>query len=376
MRPPLEELTVGRDLQREEVPANVLAFLRMLGGPTLIRLGGRDSTRTRVVTTLLHGNEPSGVRAVVRYLRSDRVPATDVVFFVGAVRTALAEPAFGHRALPGRLDANRVWAAPWDTPEREVARAVLGAIRATEPECLVDLHNNTGHNPAYGVAFGIGAAELALVALFADRVVHTPIELRTIVEATHDAFPSVTIECGRAGDPVADTAAFEGLCRLLDRAEIGSNAADRDIEVLGAPVRVCLAPEIDLAFADSVDACAALTISRDIDRHNFERLAAGSPIGWLEAWDPASRWPLEATGGAGEECSRALFEIEEGVLRTRRDFIPIMMTTNREIARNDCLFYAVQPMDLGASETGDGFYASTRPGETHEEAAAWWRSAE
>lgn len=365
MRPPLRDLVIGRDFERTNLPVHDLDFLRILGGPAVLRLAGRDSSRTRVVSTLLHANEPSGLRAVLRFLRSTSIPETNVLFYIGAVGTALALPELSHRALPGRRDANRVWRPPWDTPEGQVASQVLERIRASETECLIDLHNNTGHNPAYGVAFRLGPGELRLVSLFADRVVHTPIELRSLVEATVNDFPSVTIECGRAGDPAADEVARLGLFRLLSLDRIDFEQPHRPVLILGAPVRVCLAEGFALAFADSADKSVPLTISNDIDRHNFERLEAGSPIGWLAS---GSDWPLRATAGSDEECSRALFETDAGVLRTRRDFIPIMMTTNREIARSDCLFYAVQPMVVQESRIRASFHDLV---EHHSVVARW-----
>jgi len=339
VKAPLYEREVGRDFDRASLPERDLDFLRELAGPSLIRIPGRDSSRVRVASTLLHGNEPSGLRAMLRYLRSGVVPAVDVVLFIGAVGTALCEPPFFNRAIPGERDANRCWRPPWDTPQGEVARQVLDQLRAIAPECLVDLHNNTGHNPAYGVAFQIGHAELSLVSLFADRAVHTPIELGTLVEATVDLCPSVTVECGRAGDAVADAAAWVGLERYLDWDVIDFEKPLVPLMLLEEPVRVCVREGTTLAFGDAPDFAAEVTISRDIDKHNFERLAPGSAIGWLR--DPHA-WPLLAERADGVECSRELFEVEDGVLRSRRAFVPIMMTTNRRIALSDCLFYAVQ----------------------------------
>ena len=351
MKPPLRELVVGKDLARQDVPEGDLAFLRELGGPALLHLEGRDPSRTRVVSTLLHGNEPSGLRAVIRFLRSGDLPATNVLFLIGAVGTALADSGFAHRALPGERDANRCWVPPFDTPQGAVARQVLDRVRAVDPECLVDLHNNTGHNPAYGVAFRVGHAELSLVSLFADRIVHTPIELGTLVEATVPEFPSVTIECGMAGDPAADEAAWRGLRRYLDWDQIDFERPVVPLLVLEAPVRICVRSGVELAFGERAHPTVPLTISRDIDRHNFERLPPGSPIGWVR--DDAA-WPIEAVGADGGESSRTLFEIDGGVLRTLQEFIPIMMTTNEVIAKSDCLFYAVQaaPASKGAGGAG------------------------
>jgi len=39
-------------------------FLQRLDGPACIFLDGEDETRTRALVTLLHGNEPSGAKAV------------------------------------------------------------------------------------------------------------------------------------------------------------------------------------------------------------------------------------------------------------------------------------------------------------------------
>ncbi len=291
------------------------------------------------MTTLLHGNEPSGLRAVLRYLRSASQPTPNALFFVASVDAALASPGFTHRALPGVIDANRCWRPPFATDAGRVAEAVLSALSEAQPECLVDLHNNSGHNPAYGVAFSLGHAERSLVSLFADRVVHTPLELGTIVEATVSQFPSVTIECGRGGDPAADEVAWAGLRRFLDWEQIDFERPVQPLAVYADPIRVCVRKGVRLDFAEAAQGDVDLTISASVDRHNFETLSAGTPIGWLS---PEGEWPLEAWNAAGEECSQSLFVNDDGVLRARTPRIPIMMTTNRVIAASDCLFYSVE----------------------------------
>jgi hypothetical protein len=345
---PLRSLHIGNELLPETLPADPLDFLRLLGAPTLLRVAGRDRSRCRIVSTLLHGNEPSGLHAVLRYLREQRVPAVDTLIFIGAVETALAKPAFGHRALPDARDLNRCWRPPWEGTEGALAQTLLDRIHAARPECLIDLHNNTGHNPVYGVAFRVGHAELSLVSLFGERIVHTPIELGTLVEATIDSFPSVTIECGRVGDPAADESAWRGLCRYLDWEEIDFARPLVRVMCFEAPIRVELRQDIRLAFGERMDPGAELTISNDIDRHNFDELAVGTPFGWLR---DGAAWPFEARAADGREWSRELFSVEGGVLRSKRPFVPIMMTTDHRIALSDCLFYAVQPAGVAESDS-------------------------
>lgn len=331
--------TWGNDLHATDLGGSAEAFLEHLRGPSLIRIPGRNSERQRVVATLLHGNEPSGVRAMHRWLADGAEPAVDVTFFIGAVETALAPPGFGHRFLPGERDLNRCWLPPHPGEEGALARRVLEILLDGSPECLVDLHNNTGQNPAYGVTPLIGAPERNLVSLFAHRVVHTPLALGTLCEATCHVFPTVTVECGRSGDPRADDIALAGLRRMLASSELDLGRPPAPLEVFVDPVRVCVRPGVEIAFGDAPDPAAGFTVSRDIDRHNFELLEAGSPIGWV-AHDCA--WPIEARGAGEEDRSRDLFALRDGQLETRSPMVPAMMTTRREAALADCLFYAAQ----------------------------------
>jgi hypothetical protein len=328
-------------LPMNRISATAEGFLEQLSGPTLITAKGHDTSRTRIVSTLLHGNEPSGLHAARNWLASGRVPAVNTLLFIGAVRTAQRPPGFAHRFLPGRVDLNRCWFPPHAGRAGEFAGEVLRWFRQAKPESLIDLHNNTGHNPPYGVSPRLGAAEQNLVAYFADRVVHSPLRLGTLVEATQDDFPSVAIECGRSGDPIADAAALAGLERYLHdpRAE-HLDASPPSMEVLGNPQRVTLRSGVDLAFGEGPVADAEFTVARDIDRHNFERLAAGIAIGWIAA---GADWPIEAVGPDGRDVSHELFRMRDATLETRRPMTPIMMTTNRRNALDDCLFYVVDP---------------------------------
>jgi hypothetical protein len=340
---PLRVLEREIALPKESIPATTEDFLELLAVPTLISAKGHDTSRTRVVSTLLHGNEPSGLHAVRNWLATGNIPAVNTLFFIGAVRTARRPPGFAYRFLPGRIDLNRCWLPPHTGRAGEFAGEVLRLFRQARPESLIDLHNNTGHNPPYGVSPRVGSEERNLVAYFADRVVHSPLCLGTLVEATQDDFPSVTIECGRSDDPIADAAALAGLERYLHdpRAE-HLGATPPSMDVLVNPQRVTVRDGVDLAFGEGPVADAEFTVARDIDRHNFERLRPGVAIGWLAA---GADWPVEALGPDGRDVSYELFAIRDEVLETRRSITPIMMTTNRRNALDDCLFYVVDPSE-------------------------------
>ena len=319
-------------------------LLRNLGGPALLRVPGRDRSRARGLSTLLHGNEPSGIRALHGWLSNGAVPEVDLVIFLGAVEAALAGDGFAHRMLPGCRDLNRCFQPPFEGEEGAVAAEALQLLREAGCDALVDLHNNTGHNPAYGVVTVLDAARLNLTALWARRVVHSGLRLATLVEATAGDFPGVALECGRAGDPAADRVARDGLERYAGLAEIERRRVlEPGLEVLEQPIRVCVRPGVRLAFGERAAECADLTLRGDIDRHNFEWLAPGVPVGFVA---PGAPWPLSAFGDDGEDVSRELFTLRNGLLEIRRAGVPIMMTTDLAVAKSDCLFYFARPRTL------------------------------
>ena len=327
------------DFDRLSYPASALEFLEELGQATWIRQPGRDASRTRALVTLLHGNEPSGTYAVLQWLKSGETPATNVVFYLASVDTALTRPTFSHRMLPNEPDANRCFREPFAGRQGRRAAAVLKLLSDEHPEALVDLHNNTGHNPAYGVATRFSPPILRLTEMFAERLVYTDLRLGTLVEATESWFPSTTIECGRAGDPEADELAFEGLKRFLMAKDLRlDEPPERKLEILENPLRVSLHGGLKLGFGTKPDHSVDVTVNLQLERSNFRRLDAGATVGWA----PVGSMPLKAVGAGGANVASELFYNSAGTIKTRASLVPVMMTVNPTIALSDCLFYAMQ----------------------------------
>jgi hypothetical protein len=335
------------DLASARLAPSVEDFLRDLRMPTAILVPGRDRRRTRVVVTLLHGNEPSGARALHAWLREGRRPAVDALLILGNVAAALHPPGFTHRMLPGRRDLNRCFLAPFDDAEGKLAHAILGAVRAARPEALVDVHNNTGHNPGYGVGLDPSSAALHLTALFGERFVWSDLRIGALIEAL-SGVPSVTAEVGRSGDPAADARALLGIRAFLERDPLLPAAPPPPLQILVSPMRAMLRPGVRVAVADAPTGDVELTVLADLDRHNFEPVAAGVPIGWV----PDGGWPLELRDAEGRDRSHEYFRVERGRLVARRSFVPIMITTDPAIARSDCLFYVVSPRLERSRDTG------------------------
>jgi hypothetical protein len=301
-----------------------------------------------VVVTLMHGNEPSGLVALHGRLRDGGEPATDTLFVLGGVDAALADPHLSSRFLPDGTDLNRCFGRSRRSGAcRDLARAILEAVRAARPEALVDIHNNTGHNPPYAVAARIGGAERRLAGFFGDLLVHYDLRVGALAEQTPGVCPTVVIEAGRAGDPAADGIARRGLDAFLDTPRLFEDGSRvPELDVFHHPVRVEVASGVRLAFGDKPEPAAQLTVAEDVDRHNFEFLRPGTKIGWLA---PETPWPLVARGADGADRSHELFACSGGRLVARRGIVPIMMTTDPKIAHGDCLFYVVEPRRLRAS---------------------------
>ena len=137
---------------QDEIADSVPNLLQQLDGPTWIYIQGQDSSRCRVVTTLLHGNEPSGLHALHKWLRSDYQPVVDLYCFVGSVEAARETPGFHHRQLPGARDLNRCFRPPFNDEQGRIAADLLHRICAVQPEAVIDIHNTSGAGPSFAVA--------------------------------------------------------------------------------------------------------------------------------------------------------------------------------------------------------------------------------
>ena len=92
-------------------------WLHTLPGSCWMRIQGKDSSRCRVFTTLLHGNEPSGFRALWRWLRRPEIPRVDLILVIASVQTARIHPPYSLRQRPDGRDPNRCFRPPFEGSE-------------------------------------------------------------------------------------------------------------------------------------------------------------------------------------------------------------------------------------------------------------------
>lgn len=321
-----------------DIPADFLAFLRKLGGPTLIRLDGEERDRTRAMATLLHGNEPSGARAIHRWLLGGRRPRTNLICLVAAVHTALHEEPLRHRFMPGQRDLNRCFRPPFDDPPGHIAEHFLELLHQHRPECLVDVHNTSGFGPAFGVVPHEDLVHEAIASRFCDHLIVTDLKLGALMEISGSPCPAVTVECGGARDPAADRVAAQGLERYLGDADVmGALHGGRRLDLYHHPVRLELQPGARIAYCDEALPGMDLTVPPALERCNFGGAGPDTPIGWLGERGTEA---LRVRNGRGDDVLGEYFVARGGRLYPSQRLRLFMVTTNPQIATSDCLLYA------------------------------------
>jgi Succinylglutamate desuccinylase / Aspartoacylase family len=323
-------------------------FLQKLTRPSCIVLDGEDNTRSRAIVTLLHGNEPSGVKALFRWLKSQRRPAVTTVCLIASVQAALEEPMFSYRVLPGQRDLNRCFRAPFQDSQGELAAEILEILNEHQPEAVVDVHNTSGSGPSFGVAISIDKKHEALISLFTNRLVTNDLRLGAIMEIAEHLFPTVTIECGGRLDDDAHELAWDGLQRFMTTSDILTpQAADWGLEVFRNPVRLELDDGCRLTYADNPQAGYDLTLKTDIEHYNFGLVKEATLLGWVGE----KGLSIFSSQNLQQECVLSeLLTLRDGGLYTAQDLKLFMITNNPSIARMDCLFYAVKDSGTGVFE--------------------------
>jgi len=323
---------------RSRLGGGIDDFLAVLPGPSRILLKGRDSSRCRVVVTLLHGNEPSGMKALHSLLGDGCRPAVDVYCYLIATEAARLAPLFSHRQVPGKRDYNRCFLPPFEIDDQgPVCQQLLEEIHQLQPESVIDMHNTSGQGPSFGVTTSYDEKHDDLVSLFTDRLVVTDLRLGALMETNTNQIPVVTIECGGSFEAVADRIARDGLERYFTREQLFETAGrDFDIEVYSNPMRVELHQATTITSGESYVPGSDITLTSDIEHHNFGLVTTDTRLAWVA---PETMERMAAFDAERNNHFKDLYQEVDGSLYPRRDQKMFMITSNLEIARSDCLWY-------------------------------------
>ena len=330
----------------DEVGEDAVAFLYLLQQPTWIEIDGHDMSRTRAIVTLLHGNEPSGLKAVHKLITDGRKPATRLIIVIASVNAALYPPLLSHRFLPWEKDLNRCFVDNPGTGQERLASLIREKLLAASPEAIVDTHNTSGHSVPFAVATTESQRVRQLAQMFCHRLVVMDLRLGTLIEQAQPSVPVVTVEFGGFNDPQADQLAEESIDVFATRDNLFATEAEPAM-ILRHPYRLEIDERVTIHYGSSVQVEADLTVHNTIDQLNFHHVDPGTNLGWLGRGGLEG---LHAISAGGENHVEKFFADNEGFLTTLVPMNIFMATTDAFVAQKDCLLYFKPDGDEGDSE--------------------------
>jgi hypothetical protein len=331
-------LNIVKNPKPAQLKAHYLQYLDTLKAPTVIDITGKDTSRCRVVTTLLHGNEPSGLIALHKWLSQEgALPQTNMRFIICSVEAAKLLPHFSHRYLDNGIDINRCFGTKFKTGYYQRARLIAQAIEDVSPELVVDLHNTSGSGPAFAVCTEITESALEIIPLFCKNVIVSGIKLGALMEQNFNC-PVITIECGGAQDRQAHQVAFQGIKQLAEIKEI-NQLVKQKVNIIRQPMRLKLKPEICLSYALSNQCNTGVTLISSIEQTNFYGAKKGQSLGWLDALGLEN---FELINDEKINVIHDYFIAKDNQFICKQDMKIFMATSNKDIAKTDCLFYIVK----------------------------------
>jgi hypothetical protein len=338
-----DEITYLNNPDSIVLKADYIQFLMTLTGPTVIDITGSDESKCRVFTTLLHGDEPSGLIAMHRWLTANDelpFPSTNVRFIICSVEAANISPLFSRRYLDGGKDINRCFSDNNTSDCGFCTRALLieKAIKEVNPEILVDLHNCAGSGPAFAVAAIITPEVLSITSYFCQTIILSGLQLGTLMERKFDC-PMITVKCGGSSDEQSHHIAYQGL-KLLTLNEQSQNfQQNRAVDIIYKPLRLELKPDTSLSYGNHNEGFDGVCIKSNIEQLNYGTSRKGQMFGWL---DDKGLDNFELLNEHGENVMSDYFSCQKNILTCAVDLRIFMATDNKSIVLNDCLFYVVK----------------------------------
>ena len=336
MKPITPEIYYLNDSDRRGIACTAPGFLAQLRGLTVFDITGKHPERTRVMTTLIHGNEPSGFIAAHQWLMGDEIPETNVRMIFCNPEAAGQKPIFTRRYVGDSEDLNRYFSNPKDPDPDLLVRAenIRKLIAEVSPEAIIDLHNTSGVSPAFGVSICDSEPVLDLAAIFATRLIYTGLRFGSLMEQPFDA-PIVTIECGGRDEIMSHQVATEGLARYFSKPDLYAVRCQQ-ITIHHHPIRIELINDASVGYADHRLLCSDVTLIPEIEQFNRHPLPAGEFLGWYHDEPPL---PMQAVDEWGVNQIDKLLYVDGGRIFTKQAMQMFMATTNMDIATNDCISY-------------------------------------
>lgn len=334
--------------------ADYQQFLLSLIGLTVIDISGENNNEWRVISTLLHGDEPSGLIAIHRWLTTENNiprPATNIRIIISSVEAATHQHLFQHRYLPDGIDLNRCFneksLSVNDSKNKNIAgyiqraKLIEHAIREVNPKAIIDLHNTSGNGPAFAVSTLISPNVLSLVSYFCDTLILSNISIGAMMELNFSC-PVVTIECGGSSDEQAHNVAYNGIKKFTQYDVHCALPQDKAVQIFYKPLRLVIKAERKLSFSEHDEGYGGVTLRQNIEQFNYGGCCEGLLLGWL---DDNGLENLEMLNDQGVNVIETYFKIDENKLLCATNLKMFMASNQKDITRDNCLFYVVNSVN-------------------------------
>ncbi len=314
-------------------------FYKVFSEPTVIEIEGIQK-QPIFISTLLHGNEYSGVYALQNLFKTYAVANTNlprsVILFIGNVEAARENL----RHLDGQMDFNRIW-GEGDTTFHHIAKEVKQFVASKNPFACIDIHNNTGWNPHYACVNQLENHFLNLAKIFSRRIVYF-VKPKEVLTIAFNAFTTaVTLECGQSGD-------LSGIQRCVDFLEQvlaldtldDSPVSNDDVTVYHSVVTLKIPETSSIGFGR--DTQKDIVFVPNFECLNFMELQEHALLGWRKN----ANHELLVFDENGNNVASEFITYENNEIRTKRPTVPSMFNENETIIRQDCLGYFMQRYQL------------------------------
>jgi succinylglutamate desuccinylase len=331
------KLNIYHELPPTFCETNIADFHELLGGPSLICLEGENKTsRPLFISTLLHGNEYSGVMVLQKMfknlLENNQRPKRPIILFIG--NTLAAKENVRH--LKTQEDFNRVWSGG-DCELALIASEVLKFVAQKNLYCSVDIHNNSGKNPFYSCINSTDSKVVGLARLFSEKIVYftDPCEVQSI--AFSRICPSITIEAGVSGEVEGINILTEKLRRLIESDELPDFDSSMETTVYHSIARMKFSENSTIDFSQDLKSPNDFSLREDIDEFNFKEFKEGELLGLVK---PTGRFFVECMQDG--KLFDHYFEVKDNKLLVKTSFIPAMLSKNITIIKDDCFGYIME----------------------------------
>ncbi len=313
---------------------NVLEHLQ---GMSLIFHAG-NYENTVLVSTMLHGNETSGLDILKKFLKKiegieDR---PNILILLGNPK-AFHE---NKRFIQGQLDHNRIWTTKESRPDNLTAQKAINHFIEHDFLCAVDIHNNTGKNPIFCCVNRLDKKTLGLAQMFGTDVLFFE-DPETALSTFMGRFcPSMAIECGLSGDEFGIERATKFLTEVVKirtKEDLIEHKFKKNIFKSFGKFTLPIDTEVSFIRRDFLptEKNKGVYFFDDLEGYNLKLVPEGTHFGFLFG----EKSQVESFTDFGEDIFSKYFEIKDNKIISKISFYAAMVTKDVAVAKADCFFY-------------------------------------